>query len=182
MVQQRSDRRDDLRLSRGDADHHLLRTVEVRINRLFPLYVFHFARSFSPSLFFSSPFFFLLLLLPFLSFFFLFSQFFPILRNSKTTKKKGMAREARICKIAILVPRPKHATEAGHRLVFTHSTLRTLYLCPHRTIIGIRSSSCNYKRSTMQSRSIKWHAVGAPCAISWVGERSVYRLVSWYLD
>lgn len=181
MVQQRSDRRDDLRLSRGDADHHLLRTVEVRINRLFPLYVFHFARSFSPSLFFSSPFFFFFFLFfPFSSYSLNSFQFFAIRRRRK---KKGW-REKREFVKSFLVPSPrhKHATEAGHRLVFTHSTLRTLYLCPHRTIIGIRSSSCNYKRSTMQSRSIKWHAVGAPCAISWVGERSVYRLVSWYLD
>ena len=182
MVQQRSDRRDDLRLSRGDADHHLLRTVEVRINRLFPLYVFHFARSFSPSLFFSS----LLLSSSSFSFSFLFLLILSILSNSSQfeddEKKRDGERSENVKSFLVPSPRHKHATEAGHRLVFTHSTLRTLYLCPHRTIIGIRSSSCNYKRSTMQSRSIKWHAVGAPCAISWVGERSVYRLVSWYLD
>lgn len=87
MVQQRSDRRDDLRLSRGDADHHLLRTVEVRINRLFPLYVFHFARSFSPSLFFSSPFFFFFFLFfPFSSYSLNSFQFFAIRRRRK---KKG---------------------------------------------------------------------------------------------
>lgn len=87
MVQQRSDRRDDLRLSRGDADDHLLRAVEVRINRLFPLSTSFILHAIPRLLLLSSSFFFFFL---FLSFFFSFFfgsldsfEFFAIRRKDE---------------------------------------------------------------------------------------------------
>ena len=131
MVQQRSDRRDDLRLSRGDADDHLLRAVEVRINRLFPLSTSFILHAIPRLLLLSSSFFFFFL---FLSFFFSFFfgsldsfEFFAIRR--KDEKWDG----ERICKISrysVFLPRRKHATQAGHRLVFTHSTLANAISVP----------------------------------------------------
>ena len=97
------------------------------------LYIFYFARYPSPS---PSFFFFLLFLsLPFfLLFFFSFFLVLSILSNSSQFDEKtknGMARE--ICKISrysVFLPRRKHATQAGHRLVFTHSTLANAISVP----------------------------------------------------
>ena len=133
MVQQRSDRRDDLRLSRGDADDHLLRAVEVRINRLFPLstsFILHAIPRLLPFFFFllflSLPFF----LLFFFSFFFGSLDSFEFFAIRRKDEKWDGERICKISRYSVFLPRRKHATQAGHRLVFTHSTLANAISVP----------------------------------------------------
>lgn len=129
MVQQRSDRRDDLRLSRGDADDHLLRAVEVRINRLFPLstsFILHAIPRLLPFFFFL-----LFLSLPFflLFFFFWFSRFFRILRNS--TKRRKMGWRENLQNLSILgVPAATQARDTSRPQARVHSfNFSERYIC-----------------------------------------------------
>lgn len=176
MVQQRSGCRGDLRLSGGDADDHVLRPMEVRINRLssFILNVYIFLawrRSLIKHFYFL---FIFLFFPPFFSNSYIFSNGNRIIEVS--------AEEQEFIKswCSFFVNPDSHEITA-HSLIHSFNFANVIPR-PHHMIIRIRSSSCNYKRSTMQSYSITWHVVGALFAISPLDERSVYRLLSWYSD